>query len=252
MLHSFCHGKSHLYRRYLGHRDVGEKRVCEEDEITSLIMGPLDYLPSEASGSFWRALIERDVRGGLAFPSGSISSVRMEFWPRRTIEPDLLIELHWPTGERRILLLEFKWNAPLSGSDQLHRQWNEYLTHAEREVAYHLFIAPEISAGLNAMGKDNIWNGRLILRSWINILDVLSYLDCSRDPGLEKWKNQVTTFLRSLGIRRFQGFRDLSPPLSLQQPPLFWSSINDVTELEPSACSTINTQLPFFIWSSEQ
>jgi hypothetical protein len=252
MLHSFCHGKSHLYRRYLGHRDVGEKRVCEEDEITSLIMGPLDYLPSEASGSFWRALIERDVGEELALPSGPISRVQMKFWPRRTIEPDLLVELHWPTGEHRIVLVEFKWNAPLSGNDQLHRQWNEFLTHAERKIAHHVFIAPEISAGLNAMSQDNIWKGRLILRSWINILDVLKQLDCSRDAGLEKWKFQVTTLLGNLGIRRFQGFRDLSPPPSLQQSPSFWSPINGFKKLEPPVCPTLKTQLPSFIWSSEQ
>lgn len=64
MLHAFCHKKSGLYKRYLGHREQGEKRVCEEDEITALIMGPLDYLSAEATGMFWRALIER---GGLDY-----------------------------------------------------------------------------------------------------------------------------------------------------------------------------------------
>lgn len=252
MLHSFSHGKSHLYRRYLGHRELGEKRVCEEDEITSLIMGPLDYMPPEASGSFWRALIERDVREDLVFPAGPISRVQMDFWPLRTVEPDLLVELHWQTGERRILLVEFKWNAPLSGNDQLHRQWNEYLTHAERDVAHQVFIAPEISAGLNAIGQEDIWKGRLVLRSWISVLDVLNKLDCSNDAGLKKWKFQVTSLLKKLGISRFQGFRDLSPPSLLNQSPLFWSPINGFKELEPPACPTLATSLPTFIWSSEQ
>jgi hypothetical protein len=35
MLHAFCRRKSGLYKRYLGHREPGEKRVCEEDEITA-------------------------------------------------------------------------------------------------------------------------------------------------------------------------------------------------------------------------
>jgi hypothetical protein len=252
MLHSFCQGKSHLYRRYLGHRDIGEKRVCEEDEITSLIMGPLDYLPPEASGSFWRALIERDVIEELAFPSGTASRVQMDFWPRRTIEPDLLVELQWPTGERRIVLVEFKWNAPLSGNDQLQRQWNEYLTDAEREVAHHLFIAPETSAGLNAIGQDNIWNGRLILRSWISILDVLKHLDYSADAGLEKWSSQVSTLLERLHIRRFQGFKDLTIHYTPLKSPLFWSPINGFRQLAPPVVPKLETSFPSFIWSLEQ
>lgn len=128
MLHAFCQQKSRLYKRYLGHREEGEKRVSEEDEITSLLIGPLDYLPPQASGSFWRALIEREISESLTFPAGPIDRVRMKFWPRRSIEPDLLVELDWCTGERRLLLVELKWNAPLSGDDQLHRQWNEFLT----------------------------------------------------------------------------------------------------------------------------
>lgn len=252
MLHSLCHGKSHFYRRYLGHRDVGEKRVCEEDEITSLIMGPLDYLPPEASGSFWRALIQCDVTEELAFPSGTVSRVQMDFWQRRTIEPDLLVELQWATGERRIVLVEFKWNAPLSGNDQLHRQWNEYLTAAEREVAHHVFIAPEISAGLNAIGQDNIWNGRLILRSWISILDLLKQLDCSTHAGLDRWSTQVATLLERLQIRRFQGFRGLTIPSTLPKSPLFWSPMNGFKQLAPPVVPMLDTLFPSFIWSSEQ
>lgn len=253
MLHAFCHRKSGLYKRYLGHREQGEKRVCEEDEITAIIMGPLDYLPAEATGTFWKALIEK---GGLdvpaPFPTGPVNRAQMHFWPRRGIEPDLLVELHWPTGERRLLLVEFKWNAPLSGDDQLHRQWREFLTSTEREDAYHLFIAPEISAGLNAMGEQDIWGGRLILRSWITILDVLRHLDGSRITGLEKWKSQVIAFLGQLGINRFQGFRDLSAPLAFPDSPVFWSPLNGFSELVPPASLPHKIQSPFFIWSSVQ
>jgi hypothetical protein len=252
MLHAFCHGKSRQYKRYLGHREDGEKRVSEEDEITSIIMGPLDYMSPQASGSFWRELVKRDVSEALAFPSGPITRVRMKFWPRHGIEPDLVVELHWPTGERRLLLVEFKWNAPLSGDDQLHRQWNEYLTDAEREIAHHLFIAPEISAGLNAIGQNDIWNGRLILRSWINILDILKHLDCTQDSGLAKWRAQVNSLLGDLGIKRFQGFKDLPALPSLAQSPVFWSPINGFKGLEAPAHLALTAQSPSFIWSSEQ
>lgn len=253
MLHAICHRKSGLYKRYLGHREPGEKRVCEEDEITALIMGPLDYLPAEASGIFWRALVEH---GGIdlpaPFPTGPVSRAQMHFWPRRGIEPDLFVELHWPTAERRLLLVEFKWNAPLSGDDQLHRQWREFLISSEQKDAYHIFIAPEISAGLSALGEQDIWNGRLILRSWITILDILRHLDRSRIAGLEKWKSQIIAFLGQLGINRFQGFRDLSPPLAPTKSPVFWSPLNGFSGVVASASLPHDFQSPFFSWSSAQ
>ncbi|MFP3677194.1 hypothetical protein SB725_08685 [Pseudomonas sp. SIMBA_041] len=250
MLHAFCHKKSGLYKRYLGHREQGEKRVCEEDEITALIMGPLDYLSAEANGIFWRAMVENGALDAPAlFPSGPVSRAQMYFWPHRRIEPDLLVELHWPTGERRLLLVEFKWNAPLSGIDQLHRQWREFLTPDERKKAYHLFIAPEISAGLNAMGEDDIWDGRLILRSWITILDILRHLDGSNINGLNKWKSQVIYFLQQLGIKRFQGFKNL-PATSLSlDSPVFWSPLNGFSELAPPTFLPLKFQKIFFIWS---
>lgn len=222
MLHSFCHRKSNLYRRYLGHREEGEKRVCEEDEITSLIMGPLDYLSDQARALLWKALVEHGSTTERAFPSGPIRSAEMKFWPRKSIEPDLLVQLEWETGERRIILVEFKWRAPLSGDDQLHRQWSEFLTADERDVAYHLFIAPDISAGLNALGRENVWQGKLVLRSWLDVLNVLSEMDCSTDIGLSKWRFHVTDFLGRLGIERFQGFRGLYLPVLPECAQLFW------------------------------
>jgi hypothetical protein len=253
MLHAFCKRKSRLYKRYLGHRDEGEKRVCEEDEITSLIMGPLDYLAPEASGTFWKALVEYGSRHDQPrLPDGAPSFVAMTFWPRRNIEPDLLVELYWLTGERRLLLVEFKWNAPLSGANQLNRQWCEYLTADERKMAYHVFIAPEVSAGLNALGQGDIWNGRLILRSWVSVLDILRRLDCSSNPGLERWKTQVTTFLGMLGVLRFQGFRGLAAPRLCLTSPVFWCPVSGFTSLESPSHFPSKKSSSSFVWSSEQ
>lgn len=232
MLHAFNQGKSSLYKRYLGHREIGEKRVCAEDEITALIMGPLDYLPAEAAGLFWRSLIERgrhDVHP--AFPAGPVENARMRFWPRKGIEPDLVVELGWPNGERRILLIEFKWEAPLSGKDQLHRQWQEFLTPAERKVAYHVFIAPEISAGLNALSEQDVWGGQLILHSWLGVLHIVRSMSASGFTGLEMWKSQIACFLGKLGIFRFQGFDSLSVPPVVGSSTVFWSPLNGLTKL---------------------
>ncbi|MBS3185100.1 MULTISPECIES: hypothetical protein [unclassified Pseudomonas] len=249
MLHAFRRNKSQLYKRYLGHREEGEKRVCEEDEITALIAGPLDFLPPEASGAFWRALLEGEIGEDLPLPTGEVSFLRMDFWPKRAVEPDLLVEMGWSTGERRIIVVEFKWRAPL-GTDQLHRQWNEYLTDAEREVAYHLFIGPELSVGLNALAQKDIWNGRLILRSWLNVLQILNKLDCKTYPGLSKWRTQVTIFLGQLDIKRFQGFQQLSPVLLPIQTHVFWNPLSGFDSKAPALPAVTNTKPNHFLWSS--
>jgi hypothetical protein len=247
MLHAFNHGKSHLYKRYLGHREHGEKRVYEEDEITALIMGPLDYVPAPAAGLFWQGLLKCEGRSiHPAFPEAPVSHARMRFWPRRGIEPDLVVELGWPSGERRILLVEFKWNAPLSGKDQLHRQWLEFLTDAERADAYHLFIAPEISAGLNALSNEDIWKGQLILHSWISVLNVVRDLRVSEFTGLERWKAQMSRFLGKLGILRFQGFLSLSSPTTISSASIFWRPLNGFGEIVTPAISSFDQSPTFF------
>jgi hypothetical protein len=253
MLHAFTHGKTRLHKRYLGHRDEGEGRVYEEDEITALLMGPLDYLPAEAVGRFWKALIllGRDIPD-LPFPSEPVERAEMFFWPRQGIEPDLLVKLDWPTGERRILLFEFKWHASLSGDQQLHLQWENFLTADERKEAYHLFIAPELSAGLNAIGARDIWNGRLLLRSWISILGVLSALDCSGYPGLDRWRAQVAAFLWKVEVKPFQGFSGLVPPVTANLSPVFWRPLNGFAMLTPPVVPPLTSQRPSFMWSSER
>lgn len=239
MLHAFSHGKSRLYKRYgteryRGHREADEKRVGEEDEITALIMGPLDYLPAEANDAFWRALIGAPTGGRAALlPVEPATRVQMHFWPRRGIEPDLWVQMHWPGGEQRYLLVEFKWNAPLSGENQLHRQWTEFIKPAEREQAIHVFIGPEISAALNAVAKGDIWGERLVLRSWMNVLEVLHHLTGARTTGLERWSHQASAFLERLQVRRFQGFRDLVPPSALPGQAVFWNPLNGFAHLQP-------------------
>lgn len=250
MLHAFNQGKSTLYRRYLGHREIGEKRVCAEDEITALIMGPLDYLPAEAAGLFWRCLIEggrHDVHP--AFPAGPVESARMRFWPRKGIEPDLVVELGWSNGARRILLIEFKWEAPLSGKDQLHRQWREFLTPTEQTVAYHVFIAPEISAGLNALSEQDIWGGQLILHSWLSVLHIVRSMGASGFTGLEKWKSQMACFLGKLGIFRFQGFDSLSVPPTVGSSTVFWSPLNGFIELQPPTILSRGNPSSSYFWN---
>lgn len=250
MLQAFCHGKSRLHLRYQGHREIGEGRVSEEDEITALIMGPLEYLPANDVGEFWRALVGPSAQSGLSFPTGTVERAFLHFWPRRQIEPDLLVELRWPTGEWRLLLVEFKWKAPLSGDDQLHRQWLEFLTPSERHHAYHLFIAPDISSGLNAKGNKDIWEGRLILHSWLSVLGVLHAMDKTGSPGLDRWQTRVTEFLRKVGIRSFQGFNDFKVPTSIGTRPAFWYPFDGFSAVIAPSLHVLGRKPAHFLWGS--
>jgi hypothetical protein len=233
MLHAIAKkGKSTLYRRYLGSRDGEERKVNEEDEITSTIFGPLDFMPTDDVFGFWQRILESAGQGTF-LPPGTPSQITMDMWPKRpnpgtneSIEPDVMVRMTWP-DTFRILLIELKWRSPLSGEDQLHKQWQYFLTPNERSQALHLFIAPEISAGAGALNNQNaggnVWGNRLLLLPWMQIRAVLNQFPLI--GGLSRWAKLADCFLERVLIRRFGGFRDLVTDLSLPDvlpSPLFW------------------------------
>lgn len=234
MLHVTANnGKSTLYRRYLGDRDREERKVHEEDEITSTILGPLDFMPTADVFRFWQGVLQSAGQNNF-LPAGTPSQITMEMWPKRTdpatnksIEPDLMVRMTWP-DTFRILLIELKWRSPLSGADQLHKQWLRFLTNAERSYALHLFIAPEISAGAEAPNNEeaggDVWGNRLILLPWMQIRAVLNEF-ALEDSGLGRWAKLAGCFLKRVQIRSFGGFRRLLADISLPNAlpsPLFW------------------------------
>ena len=225
-------GKSTLYRRYLGSRDGEERKVHEEDEITSTIFGPLDFMPTDDVFVFWQRIL--DSAGQSKFlPAGTPSQIAMDMWPKRpnpgtneSIEPDVMVRMTWP-DTFRILLIELKWRSPLSEEDQLHKQWRYFLTPNERSQALHLFIAPEISSGAKAPNnKDaggDVWGDRLLLLPWMQIRAVLRKLTFNN--GLGSWAKLADRFLERVLIGSFGGFRDLATDISLPNvlpTPLFW------------------------------
>lgn len=227
MLHAFSHKKSRLYRRYLGHRDdVTERRVAEEDEITAIIMGPLAFLSPAAICAFWVGLVHlRNPEH--EFPNGLPTQAQMHFWPRRGgIEPDLRVDLAWGS-EARTLLVEFKWRAPLSGERQLHEQWGTYMQE-DQERGLHLFIGLETSAASNAQARDDIWNGKLLMRSWFDVLTTLPTLKTGAGLELKRWGEQVGEFLNLLAVRPFRGFQELpTSVIANVSDPIFFSSEPD-------------------------
>lgn len=234
MLHAFSHKKSRLYRRYLGHRDdATERRVAEEDEITSIVMGPLAFLSPAAIGAFWVGLVHlRNPEH--EFPDGLPTQAQMHFWPRRGgIEPDLRVDLAWGC-ETRTLLVEFKWRAPLSGERQLHEQWGTYMKE-EQGRGLHLFIGLETSAASNAQAREDIWDGKLLMRSWFDVLTTLPTLKTAAGLELKRWGEQVGAFLNLLAVRPFCGFKNL-PVVDIDRVPssIFFSSEPDQSTVRSS------------------
>lgn len=229
MLHSTTKKKGTLYKRYLGGRDGKEGNVHEEDEITSAVLGPLDFLADEDVFFFWTKLLG-SVGHSEFFPTTRPLSIEMKMWDRRTtkdgvVEPDVVVEMAWP-DDRRTLLIEMKWHSPLSGEDQLHRQWNFYLKKQEREKGLHLVIAPDVAAGSKAKNEKDVWHGKLVLIQWLRVRSVLGGLKNSK-TAIGRWAMHADFFLERLHVRRFGGFGELQmeKPLPAVLPPtLFWDS----------------------------
>lgn len=211
MLHALEKKKTNYYRRYLGVRDGHEKRVCEEDEITSTVFGALEFVDLKHVYDFWREVFRLE-RQSVLLPAESPNSCKFELWPKKNnIEPDAHFTFFWANGVRLDLLIELKWEAPLSGKDQLRKQWQDYLDIDVKNNCWHLFIAPDISAGLAARDSEvgNIWqvesDDRLILLSWAQIRDALAKFK-DRSDGFGRWAVLTSHFLEKIGVRHFKGF----------------------------------------------
>jgi hypothetical protein len=218
MLHAIIQNKTQCHRRYLGHRDDDGHRLTAEDEITSTVFGPLNFMEVEPVFRFWRSVFSYSGVIDIS-PAMSPDSCELRLWPikrieaseRSWIQPDAHLTFYWKNGARIDILVEVKWQHSLSPdnvANQLRQQWTEYLDGEVRDYCWHVFIAPEISEGIAvSCGSDGrLWRGgKLILISWVQLRDVLSSLGEGKD-GLSRWAKDTDGFLEKIGIRRFKGF----------------------------------------------
>lgn len=220
MLHAIAQKKSmrhknyHLDKKTKFDRAEDEKHIREEDEITSTILGPLDFLNNEDSYKFWKAVIglnRRDVSLP-ALPNEAPISGNVTFWPKNKVEPDAFFEYRWKDGRRINFLLEIKWNAPLSGEDQLSRQWSDFLTPSQQSDSIHIFISPDIATGVNAIqnlvSKEH--SKRMIPLSWSQICEVFEEFEKNSDGRLGKWSSLSRRFLERAGVSVFKGFLNIT------------------------------------------
>jgi len=195
------------------------QRVNCEDEITSIVFGSLEFLPVSDCWVFWKALLNSPANQG---ESGALprdffenefqpESCEFQFWRKFSgIEPDLWIQFIGTNKDERNLLVEIKWDAPLSGENQLERQWEEY--SEDRSKSLHVFIAKNLrefptnkKIWMNDGDKESC---RLRGVRWHSLRQEINKIS-KYYPGMEKlkrWSNLVDGFLGLVGINTFVGF----------------------------------------------
>lgn len=221
MLHAFARNKSKAYNQYLRTRNPSEQRINSEDEITSLVFGPLEFLSVLDNWKLWKAILESNAttsRSG-PLPPDFIADFApilftYTFWPRKNnIEPDVVLEFFNELGESRSLLIELKWNAGPSGEDQLEKQWLHF--QGEKHASsLHLFIAKR---ALQPSPDLRLWSCKESGVSTENRLREISWHDFKHEivqivprpdtsVPLKRWCELASGFLRQLRIRPFVGF----------------------------------------------
>ncbi len=221
MLHAFAHHKSRAYTRYLRVREADEPRVSSEDEITSLIFGPLDFLSAADNWKLWKLVLQSHASEAMSGPlpseylaGFSPSTCTQHFWPRRGgIEPDLVIEFADQAGATRSLVIELKWDAGVSGADQLEKQWRD-LQGSKQTTSLHLFIAksmgdlPTDMQPWSCTGSDGVVSSRLRALRWHVFKHEIVKLAALPDTSLplKRWCALASGFLAQVNIRPFVGF----------------------------------------------
>lgn len=221
MLHAFTRNKSRAYTKYLGVKNLSEPRVCSEDEITSIVFGPLDFLSPADHWSVWKSVLQGHASMHASGPmppnfTEGFSPVecQLDFWPRKhRIEPDIVIKFTDAVGESRSLVVELKWNAGVSGDDQLQKQWLDYQAglHAS---SLHVFIAKQMSElpsdrhAWSVSGGGSVRASRLRAVRWHDLRHEIAKLAGlpATSLALVRWCELTNAFLSLVGIRTFAGF----------------------------------------------
>lgn len=241
MLHAINQNKSKLYERYISKKrqDSAEGRRTQEDEITSIVFSPLEILPPKISGKLWHDLLKSKKSERL--PNSPIVGSSHIFWPRtkdingKPLEPDLVVTLNYESGEKIFIIIELKWNSPLSNKttefdqrNQLQIQWEDFKFDGGANANYHIFIGKETSEAIKAQEANDVWKGCLIKFNWFELLATINSPEFqTSNPELKNWSNLVCQFMSKVGIKAFRGFRSLQthllPEIS-QRSNLFWNN----------------------------
>ncbi|WP_027390636.1 hypothetical protein [Chrysiogenes arsenatis] len=269
MLLALTRGKGRYFQCGYGwHHDHGVY-LCDEPELISMIFGSLSLLPPELIARFWVYFLRTCVAPNV--PDTAPAQAHMNLWPERsdaqghtTIMPDAHVRLIWPHGKTFTLLIETEWNhARVRDPRQLYRQWSEYLSAEEQQSGWHLYIGHDTSAALREQRLGNIWAGRLIAINWFAFLGMLlrvetiiqQCFDTQHElTHLLPWTSNVIALLERLGVRTFEGFRDLPEGgvIVHQSSSLFWREYSGFAWLRHANRNTLLPTGIFFTSKSKK
>lgn len=208
-----------------------------EDEITSIVFGPLIYMsPEDVWGLFREWLpFKTDL-----WPSGISNSMELSFWPNIAtegrIEPDMLLRFK-RNGELLLtILIEIKWDSPISSHDELLKQW-EALGDKEKKSAFHIYLVKNTGRGNREVARslensrDETWRERLVCIGWRSLIETLQFENQKFGRTINLWAEGIIAFLGRRGQTTFTGFKWLEGK-SVSHPinELFWRSLSWLSE----------------------
>lgn len=198
MLHAICSNKSQLpAHRYVASANAQDARRTQEDEITSTVFGPLDFMPGADLVKVIGVLFE----GNLSPRSTNIS---IKFWPSyNKVEPDVVFLEYLDNGAKNAYVVEVKWNAPL-GEEQVERQIDAVMMIEGIHSISHIVLSRH-ALDVDAPSRNLTW-----MDFKDRIIDFKK--SASTDRAITKWVDLVDCFLDRCNIRHFRGFSDIMVP----------------------------------------
>lgn len=237
MLHANHSRKSRLpFLRYVANANEQSHRRTQEDEITSIVFGPLDFMPEASVKRILAALF-----GSEPIPEDHRVSIML--WPRYgNVEPDVVFIEQLEAERNRAYVLEIKWNAPL-GDDQVDRQ-RAAVRDSNIDLMGHIVLS-RYPIEVDSNSKNLTW-----MDFNDSILQVLR--NDRRDTIAKRWAELAWSFLESCNVRHFAGFSNFPgcPDESEQSGNrIFWSGPINWDNLDlPSASflSRCNREAVFY------
>lgn len=234
MLHAVENSKTTRARQYAQpakrdeHDELHRKyNLQAEDEITSIVIGPMEFFNPEVSLNFWLDLIGESNSGIKS--ENRTELVEFKLWAKRSfIEPDGLI-VYKNGGQKYIFLLEVKWNAELS-EKQLEKQWDSFLNKRERQNATHIFLGKDVKDAIQVRNDRQKRDHKITVLSWQKFRNFLNKLpECRYPREFVRWAKLAETFLEKCGVIDFGGFgqilnsyKELPPGFSCSSRGIFW------------------------------
>ena len=216
MLHAARKNKTRLpAQRYAAWSASGEARRTQEDEITSTIFGPLDFMPQETVNCIINAIFQDSC-------CTDDDEISMELWPRiDRIEPDILFTKKSTDGSVMYFVIEVKWNAPL-GETQVVDQIKAVRKERNPKNIKHMVLS-RFSLPVGTLSENCTW------------MDFKERLQAGKktyprdDSIYGKWCELTTDFLEACNVRHFRGFgRTMENSICLPRnnKHIFWSGFD--------------------------